>query len=134
MGAWRHNSQVKANLVEKVQHLAAQQKADICRLLCRYPQVTRDHPGHTTIVVHDIVVGDAKHIKQSPYRVHPEQRANLQREIEFMLDIGLIKKTHSEWSSPCHLVPRPDGTPRFCVDYRKVNDVIMKDSYPLPPY
>lgn len=42
----------------------------------------------------------------------------------------LIKNGNSELFSPCLLVPKPDGTPSFCIVYRKVNDVIKKHSYP----
>ena len=49
-----------------------------------------------------------------------------------MLDAGLIEPSHSAWSSPCLLVPKPDGTFRFCTDFRKVNSLTKPDSYPLP--
>ena len=77
-------------------------------------------------------MGDAKPIKQVPYRVNPEQRAVLSREITAMLELGLIKEDHSPWSSPVVLVKKPDGSSRVCVDYRKINQLIAPDSYPLP--
>ena len=48
-----------------------------------------------------------------------------------MLENGIAEPTTSAWSSPCILV-MPDGTFRFCTDYRKVNAVTKPDSYPLP--
>ena len=44
----------------------------------------------------------------------------------------MIQQSDSLWSSPIVLVKKHDGTTRFCVDYRKVNEVIRKDAYPLP--
>ena len=49
-----------------------------------------------------------------------------------MLAKGIIEPLSSPWSSPVILVKKKDGTIRFCVDYRKVNGVTVKDSYPLP--
>ena len=49
-----------------------------------------------------------------------------------MLENDLIEASSSEWSSPCVLVPKPDGTYRFCTDFRQVNKVTKSDSYPIP--
>ena len=132
VGDWRDNPSVMSELSDKLQHLTDAQRGDVVSLLARYPEVVRDHPGHTTKVTHDIVVGDATPVKQAPYRIHPDRRADFQRELQSMLDLGLIKKGNSSWASPCMLVPKPDGTSRFVIDYRKVNALLKKDAYPLP--
>ena len=49
-----------------------------------------------------------------------------------MLDSDFIEPSQSDWSSPCILVPKPDGTFRMCTDYRKVNSVTKTDSIPVP--
>ena len=49
-----------------------------------------------------------------------------------MLEAGIIEPSESPWASPAFTVPKKDSTHRFVVDYRPVNDVTVKDSYPLP--
>ena len=49
-----------------------------------------------------------------------------------MLENDLIEPSDSEWSSPCILVPKPDGSFRFCTDFRKLNAVTKSDSFPIP--
>ena len=55
-----------------------------------------------------------------------------QDEIRGMLDKGVIETSDSPWSSPIVLVKKKDGSIRFCIDYRKLNDKTIKDSYPIP--
>ena len=88
--------------------------------------------GHTSIVRHEIDTGTAAPIKQAAYRVSQSQKADIEEHIKNMLDQGIIEVSSSPWSSPVVLVKKKDGGTRFCIDYRKLNAVTRKDSYPLP--
>ena len=56
----------------------------------------------------------------------------MRKHVEEMLQHGVVQPSTSPWASPIVLVKKKDGTTRFCVDYRKLNDVTRKDAYPLP--
>ncbi|GBL80450.1 Transposon Ty3-G Gag-Pol polyprotein [Araneus ventricosus] len=49
-----------------------------------------------------------------------------------MVDNGIIEESSGPWASPIMLVKKKDGSTRLCIDYRKLNEIRKKDSYPLP--
>ena len=55
----------------------------------------------------------------------------MHQHVRDMLQNGVVCPSTSPWASPIILVKRIDGSTRFCVDYRKLNDVTRKDAYPL---
>jgi hypothetical protein len=73
-----------------------------------------------------------KPIKQRAYRLSPKENEIAIKEIQEMLTQNVIRKSKSPWASPIVLVRKPDGSTRFCVDYRKLNAVTKRDVYPLP--
>ncbi|KAJ8035316.1 hypothetical protein HOLleu_22499 [Holothuria leucospilota] len=126
------NSDVLKNLDQKLSHLDHKEKSEMKSLIYEYACLFSDDPTRTNLIEHDVDVGDATPIKQHPYRVNPRKRQHLRDEVRYMLDHDIIEPSNSEWSSPCILVPKPDGGYRFCTDYRKVNAVTKTDSYPIP--
>ena len=91
-----------------------------------------DQLGRTSLVQHVIDTGDATPIKQRPYRVSPDVKREIDRQMGEMLEKGIIQEPVSPWSSPVVLVKKKDGSNRFCVDFRKINKVTKVDSFPMP--
>ena len=92
-----------------------------------------DHDvGRTTLAEHTISTGDSRPIKVPPRRLPIGKRQEAEKIISDMSEQGLIEESHSPWSSPLVLVRKKDGTLRCCVDYRLLNNVTTKDSFPLP--
>ncbi|UYV60625.1 hypothetical protein LAZ67_1001700, partial [Cordylochernes scorpioides] len=81
---------------------------------------------------HRIETENAKPIKHKPYRVSPKERDIIKEQIQDMLQEGVIRASSSPWAFPVILVRKRDGNWRFCVDYRKLNSITVKDVYPIP--
>lgn len=120
------------NLESFLSHLSDSARKDILDLIEANLLLFSDHPRQTSVLFHDIVVEVDKPLKQHAYRVNPTKRILMQQEVEYLVKHGLAEPSNSAWSSPCILVPKPDNTPRFCTDFRKVNAVTKPDSFPLP--
>jgi Reverse transcriptase (RNA-dependent DNA polymerase)/RNase H-like domain found in reverse transcriptase len=89
--------------------------------------------GHVHSTSHriDLLTG-AKPVHAKPYRAGVRAREAESSEVQRMLKSGVIEPATSGWASPVVLVPKPDGSMRFCIDYRRLNAVTVRDSYPLP--
>ena len=74
---------------------------------------------------------------QTPFKKHywcipPHMYNNVRAHIQEMVDVGAIHKLHSPWASTVVLVLKKDGSLRFCIDLRKLNNWTVKDAYSLP--
>ena len=89
--------------------------------------------GRSKSVQHEIVTKDSRPVRCGPRRLAP---AGLQKKeqdcVKDMLTGGQIEPSDSPWASPVVLVTKKDGLTRFCVDYRRLNLLTVKDAYPLP--
>lgn len=88
--------------------------------------------GRTTYTYHQIDTGNQKPIKQPIRRVPYHKRLEITKQVQEMLDQGVISPSESPWNNPVLLVMKKDGTARFCLDMRRLNDCTRKDAYPLP--
>ncbi|RVW22320.1 Retrovirus-related Pol polyprotein from transposon 17.6 [Vitis vinifera] len=71
-------------------------------------------------------------ISVSPYRMAPLELKELETQLDELLGKGFIRPSTSPWGAPVLFVKKKDGTLRLCIDYRKLNRVIVKNKYPLP--
>jgi len=86
-----NNSSVLANLSKKLKHLPEIESVELKQLILEHSEIFPDVPSRTTIMNHDVDVGNAEAVKLHPYRVNPLKRAYLQQEVKYMLDNDLIK-------------------------------------------
>ena len=112
------------------------ERQQVDQLLLRHADVLSEvdmDVGRTTVVKHSIpIVDGAAPIKQRGYRHGPVQEAEIQCQVQELLDKDLIEEGKGAWSAPVVLVKKKDGKWKFCVDYRKLNEITQRDVYPLP--
>ena len=89
-------------------------------------------PGKTNTVEHHIPTEGASPIRVPPRRIPNHYRQEVERQINEMLEQGIIVESTSPWLAPCVYVPKKNGELRICVDYRELNKRTKKNSYPLP--
>ncbi|KRX64133.1 Retrovirus-related Pol polyprotein from transposon 17.6 [Trichinella sp. T6] len=89
-----------------------------------------DH-RRTGVVRHAIHTGDAKPVRCSPRRIPYHQRAQVETLLDEMLRRDVVEPSSSPWASPIVLVRKKDGSCRFCVNYRQLNNFTRKDAHPL---
>ena len=114
---------------------SSEAQADIKRLLTRHHNVFALEPldvGRTSLVQHCIDTGDSSPVRQAPRRIPIHLQGEVNNMISEMLKADIIRPSESPWASSVVLVKKKDGSLRFCVDYRRLNSVTKKDSYPLP--
>lgn len=110
--------------------LSSAQQQQLNSVINLFPSFEKRGLGKTTLIEHDIDVGEAKPIKQRFYPVSPAVERLIFQEIDRMLELGVIEESNSPWSSPMRLVVKP-GKVRLCLDARRLNQVTRKDAYPL---
>ncbi|MCG7879381.1 MAG: RNase H-like domain-containing protein, partial [Candidatus Thiodiazotropha endolucinida] len=116
-------------------HLDKAQKDKLRSTLTEYQDVfalNDDDMGYTDAVKHHIETNGAKPIKDRMRRLPYHMAEEADRQVDDMLEKGIIEKSNSPWAAAVVLVKKKDGSLRFCVDYRALNDATIKDAYPLP--
>jgi hypothetical protein len=116
-------------------HLDAASTLDI-RTVSKFPDVLPEElpgmpPDREIKFVIKLVPGTAPIFKR-PYRIRANQLAELKKQLQELLDKGYIRPSASPWGAPIIFVPKKDGTQIMCIDYRSLNEVTIKNKYPLP--
>jgi len=88
--------------------------------------------GKTNIVEAAINIEDGKVISQAPYRIPEPKRAIVNNMIEELLQHDIISPSSSEYASPIVLIKKQNGGDRLCVDYRRLNQHMKKENFPVP--
>jgi hypothetical protein len=123
------------DLVMENNDLNTQEKEEASLLLKEFADIFATNtkaPGITHVTKHTIDTGNHPPTHQMPYRAGRKEKETINKQIEEMLKNNIIRPSRSPWASPVVLVSKKDGSIRFCVDYRKLNNITTRDVYPLP--
>ena len=103
-------------------------------LVMEYHDIFSRHEeyGNTKLLEHAIRTHDVPPIKCKNRPINPLQQENLKKQIDTWLAQGVIEPSESPWGFALLAVPKKNGKTRWVIDYRRLNDITLKDSYPLP--
>ena len=111
---------------ESLYRLLMKNQRVFCRKLTVNPETSQVPTSHSILLL------DPSPIRERPCRQTQRDQEVTSKEINKMLEQHVIQFSTSPWAAPVHLIPKKDGSIRFCIDYRKLNLQTKKDVYPLP--
>ena len=118
--------------------LSVEPEEDINRvpIVCNFPDVFPDElpgmpPDRAVEFYIDLIPGTAP-IAKAPYRMNPLEYVELKKQLKDLEDKGYIRPSSSPWGCPAMFVDKKDKSQRLVVDYRPLNEVTIKNKYPLP--
>ncbi|XP_019227493.1 PREDICTED: uncharacterized protein LOC109208797 [Nicotiana attenuata] len=113
-----------SSIPDKIQDIIAEFPRVFAEPKCLPPRRNHDHQIP--------LKPEAVPITIRPYRYNYFQKNEIEKQVNEMLNNGIIQPSHSPFSSPVLLVKKKDGSWRFCIDYRELNKMTIKDKFPIP--
>lgn len=104
-------------------------------VLAEFPDVFAEPKSLPPRRTHDYSIPlkkEASPVNIRPYRYSYFQKNEIEKQITDMLNSGIIQPSHSPFSSPVLLVKKKDDTWRFCINYRELNKMTIRDKFPIP--
>jgi hypothetical protein len=130
-GAETDQPEWEATIKQKLSRLSPGQSRKTFDTLRSFADIWDGHLGKIDAVQHHTVT-EGPPVASQPYRAVPIAREKINKEVDRMLSTDVIEPSGSPWASPIVLIPKPDGSIRFCVHCRRLNTVTRKYSYALP--
>ncbi|GFW07434.1 retrovirus-related Pol polyprotein from transposon 297 [Trichonephila clavipes] len=124
-----NNCQLREN---EGKELLGSQRAELDSLLRNHHSIFEVGGEATPYIEHSINTENNPPNSVPPYRMNPARKELLKIEPDSLLQQGIIVECESPYAFPVVLIPKPNGSMRPCIDYRKLNAQTVPDSYPLP--
>ena len=114
-------------------HLDSQQRLDLQNLLEQHKDIFTDVPGRTNVISHTIRTKTDTPVRQKLYRTPHALRDKIRKELDSLLELGIIEPSNSPYASPITVVVKPGGKDiRICSDMRALNKICVFDPYVMP--
>lgn len=124
---------VESGLLQDRTNLNSKQLEQLNLRIEKFKNLTLKNTLKTTdLVQHVINTGDHPPVRQKCHQFSPAMLQIIHKEVDHMLEMGVIEPSNSPWNSPLVIVKKANGEPRLCLDSRKLNSITKFDSYPLP--
>ncbi|GJT02811.1 retrotransposon-related protein [Tanacetum coccineum] len=130
-----HSFSMVAKGITTSSEMSESMSPEIEQLLVRFSslfQVPTTLPPHRTIDHINHLLPNTKPVNVRPYSYPHYQKGKMEKLVKEMMEQGFIRFSQSSFLSPVLLVKKKDGSYRFCVDYRALNEVTIKDKFPIP--
>jgi hypothetical protein len=131
----KEKNKLNSKLINIARNLSSKESQRLNLLIDSYDKIfsQNEHDlGFYDKTQFDIKTIDETPIKSRPYRVPYAQQETVNKMVDDMLTHKIISKSESPWASPVVIIKKKDGSNRFCVGYRKLNAITIKDNYPIP--
>ena len=124
------------SFVNEMKELSKEQRERVRKLFHKYHNVfslTPVTPNMSSLPPHRIELREgSRPVSSRPHHLSPEKRETMRKIVKEYRETGITRPSTSEFSAPMLLVRKPDGSWRYVVDYRKLNEITIPDRFPLP--
>lgn len=107
--------------------LSIKQRTELEECLKEHSDVLTNVPGRTSVLKHSVITTSDMPVRQTPYQIPHALRDEVKKELMAMVEAVIAESSVSPYASPVVIITKKDKTIRFCVDYRKLNQVTQFD-------
>lgn len=112
--------------------LEEDKRTELQKILTTYKDVFSEIPGKTNLLECRLQLTTSEPINTPQYPLPLAMKEVVEQEVQDMLKLGVIERSHSPYNSPLILIKKPDNTYRTCVDFRRINEILVSDAEPIP--